>query len=174
MKVKMKEVNKMSKMKKIHENYTGTIARMDEEGNLEFDFMDDFGSHPVLGEYDPDEARALADAIYNELGLGWLPWSNEDNEPDFDMLYDVTFTNWEGELATKTLVYQADLWKTMRVIAYRERPKPYQPESDPPDNSKVNPPDDDATRKVYDDLDKHLPHGGSIGRWNDRKPGEPQ
>ena len=82
MKMKMKEVNKMSKMKKIHENYTGTIARMDEEGNLEFDFMDDYQGHPILGEYDPKEARALADAIYNDLGLGWKAYP--ENRPKYD------------------------------------------------------------------------------------------
>lgn len=35
------------------------------------------------------------------------------------------------------------------------------------DKNHVNPPDDEVTRKVYEDLDKYLPHGGSIGRWND-------
>lgn len=90
----------MSKMKKIHENYTGTIARMDDEGNLEFDFCDDFGAHAILGEYDPAEARALADAIYKELGLGWLPYpENVPEEEDCEEEYLCVVEHWaDGEL----------------------------------------------------------------------------
>jgi hypothetical protein len=79
------------------------------------------------------------------------------------------YTHWNGPNNPPDFDAESGDWHPTHWL-----PVPPAPESDPPDNSKVNPPDDDATRKVYDDLDKHLPHGGSIGRWNDRKPGEPQ
>ena len=86
----------MSKMKKIHENYTGTIARMDDQGNLEFDFCDDFGAHAILGEYDPAEARALADAIYKDLGLGWKKYIPGESEPEKSGWYYTTIENENG------------------------------------------------------------------------------
>lgn len=123
----------MSKMKKIHENYTGTIARMDDEGNLEFDFCDDFGAHAILGEYDPAEARALADAIYKELGLGWLPYP--ENVPETNGVYIITF-KLKGKLYEEAATYKNGTWSDMLggipnedIVAYR-KPSPCQPESE--------------------------------------------
>jgi hypothetical protein len=93
-----------------------------------FEFSDIYHYHRGTYPLNAEEARALADAIYAELGLGWLPYPNKDNTPDPGMLYDITYINWEDKPTTKPLGYQPELWKTMRVIAYRERPKPYQPE----------------------------------------------
>ena len=127
----------MSKMKKIHENYTGTIARMDDEGNLEFDFCDDFGAHAILGEYDPAEARALADAIYAELGLGWMPYP--ENVPETDKYYLVTIDDVFNGIYVDAAQYipAEDAWYSWdgiikkedgnEVVAYRELSAPYQP-----------------------------------------------
>lgn len=128
----------MSKMKKIHENYTGTIARMDDEGNLEFDFCDDFGAHAILGEYDPAEARALADAIYKDLGLGWLPYP--ENIPPLAGYYFITMVNINDEPSTFYAKYSfyKNAWLSpfgglmddefYKTVAFMEIPTPYQPE----------------------------------------------
>ena len=95
--------------------------------------QDDFGSHPILGEYDPAEARALADAIYKELGLGWLPYP--ENKPEKDYIYIVTF-RLKGTLFEEAAIYKNGTWSDMLggipnedVVAYRNQ-QPYQPESE--------------------------------------------
>jgi hypothetical protein len=86
-----------------------------------------------------DEARALADAIYNELGLGWKPYP--ENTPEgVDKYYDTTVTNDVARWVEKSYYFNGVFgfietynfvpYKNIRVIAYRERPKPYQPESE--------------------------------------------
>lgn len=76
------------------------------------------------------ELKEIADAIYTELGLGWKAYPNKDDSPDPGMVYDITYIDLEGKPTTKPLTFQPELWKTMGVIAYRERPAPYKPESE--------------------------------------------
>ena len=56
------------------------IRSEDKDGNRGFAF----NCQPII---DDDTARALADAIYNDLGLGWLPYP--ENKPE-DKEYFIT------------------------------------------------------------------------------------
>ena len=95
------------------------------------------GMSELRNEITPIEARALADAIYNDLGLGWLPYP--ENKPEDAKEYFIYTKN----IKKASQVFYAqwsvtkDAWLSpfggliedeyCKVIAYMEIPT-YQPE----------------------------------------------
>lgn len=61
------------------ENYINKIEMPARPNVFYFDVRDYVSS---------DDARALADAIYNDLGLGWLPYPENEPETDSDYYWD--------------------------------------------------------------------------------------
>ena len=83
----------------------------------------------------PEQARALANAIYAELGLGWFPYP--ENRPGDSFIFDVALISDERYIPTVSARYfeDSDDWYsyemheyiTKIVVAYRV-PTPYQPD----------------------------------------------
>ena len=110
------------------ENYINKIEMPARPNVFYFDVRDYVSS---------DDARALADAIYNELGLGWLPYP--ENKPEDAKEYFIYTKN----IKKASQVFYAqwsvtkDAWLSpfggliedeyCKVIAYMEIPT-YQPE----------------------------------------------
>ena len=74
-----------------------------------------------------------AEAILDDLGLGWLPYP--ENKPTENNAYLVTAYNPQDPDNTwtefDTYDFDADRWDGIYVIAFkRERPTPYQPEEE--------------------------------------------
>ena len=87
--------------------------------------------------YTNEQARALADAIYTELGLGWMPYP--ENVPETDKYYLVTVDDVFNGIYVDAAQYipAEDAWYSWdgiikkedgnEVVAYRELSAPYQP-----------------------------------------------
>ena len=67
---------------------------MSGDGNLELLKFDNgdmiFMFHDIVDDFvvDPKEQKQVADAIYAELGLGWLPYPENKPETDSDYYWD--------------------------------------------------------------------------------------
>ena len=85
------------------------------------------GMSELRNEITPIEARALADAIYNDLGLGWLPYP--ENEPEDTGIYSAYFiTTSKGVVDTDYYDDYDGRWRRYDdVIAFKRYPKKYQP-----------------------------------------------
>ena len=73
-----------------------------------------------------DDALALANAILDDMGLGWKPYP--ENKPEVSGWYLVQITDW----SVPTINYwrKDERWKHdyNRIEAFRPLPAPYQPE----------------------------------------------
>lgn len=96
------------------------IRSEDKDGNRGFAF----NCQPII---DDDTARALADAIYNDLGLGWLPYP--ENKPEDTGLYSIYFiTTSKGVVDTDYYDDFDEEWRRYDdVIAFMRYPSKYQP-----------------------------------------------
>lgn len=102
------------------------------DDNLFIRVSEDGYSFPVNHFYNNDEARALADAIYAELGLGWLPYP--ENKPKKNGWYWLTIEN-ENGLCLKYAKWTGRVgftdevgWEVQDIIhAYRPHFDVYQP-----------------------------------------------
>ena len=84
-----------------------------------------------------EELKEMADAIYAELGLGWLPYP--ENKPPLAGYYFVSMVNVDGEPSTFYAKYSfsKNTWLSpfgglmedefYKAIAFMEIPTPYQP-----------------------------------------------
>jgi hypothetical protein len=105
----------------------------------------DYGDWFIMGAgaLADEDARALADAIYNELGLGWIPYP--ENRPQiFDGHYEcfeVTIKDWrvtEDKYFVWRAWYKNGIFDNGQfggpmdehVVAYRPLSAPYQPKSE--------------------------------------------
>lgn len=93
----------------------------------------DMGGDEISKLITPLEALELADALYDELGLGWLPYP--ENVPETNGVYIITF-KLKGKLYEEAATYKNGTWSDMLggipnedIVAYR-KPSPYQPESE--------------------------------------------
>jgi hypothetical protein len=77
----------------------------------------------VGGWLDAEQALALADAIYEAEGYGWLPYP--ENKPEELGLYEVTIL--EGNKRVENDTWDGHGWTWRGVIAYR-KPRPYEGE----------------------------------------------
>ena len=107
------------------------IRSEDKDGNRGFAF----NCQPII---DDETARALADAIYKELGLGWLPYP--ENIPPLAGYYFITMVNINDEPSTFYAKYSfyKNAWLSpfgglmddefYKTVAFMEIPTPYQPD----------------------------------------------
>ena len=96
------------------------------------------GMSELRNEITPIEARALADAIYNDLGLGWLPYP--ENIPPLAGYYFITMVNINDGPSTFYAKYSfyKNAWPSpfgglmddefYKTVAFMEIPTPYQPD----------------------------------------------
>ena len=113
--------------------FVNQIIRVDNNGFCEYEFSGSQGSLFAI----PSEAKEIADAIYTELGLGWLPYP--ENVPETDKYYLVTIDDVFNGLYVDAAQYipAEDAWYSWdgiikkedgnEVVAYRELSAPYQP-----------------------------------------------
>ena len=113
--------------------FVNQIIRVDNNGFCEYEFSGSQGSLFAI----PSEAKEIADAIYTELGLGWLPYP--ENKPEEAKDYFVYTVNIKktGQVFYAQWSATKDAWLSpfggliedeyCKVIAYMEIPT-YQPE----------------------------------------------
>jgi hypothetical protein len=77
---------------------------------------------PVMGTK-AKGALALADAIYEAEGYGWLAYP--ENKPVEFGMYEVTLS--EGIYRVRTDLWDGDIWTLKNVIAFRKT-RPYESE----------------------------------------------
>ena len=85
---------------------------------------------PVYREASDDDLRAIADSIYDRLGLGWLPYP--ENVPEKGGKYKITAltlsTKPEPFVTFANFVNSENRFDTLhKVVAYAEADAPYQP-----------------------------------------------
>jgi hypothetical protein len=71
----------------------------------------------------PADALALANALLDDLGLGWLAYP--ENKPVEFGMYEVTLS--EGIYRVRTDLWDGDIWTLKNVIAFRKT-RPYESE----------------------------------------------
>ena len=112
---------------------------MSDDGNLELLKFDDgdmiFMFHDIVDDFvvDPKEQKQVADALYQELGLGWLPYP--ENKPEDDGQYWITYKTPRMGAVTIIGGWFAGQWHFQDevsindsfVLAYQLSPSPYQP-----------------------------------------------
>jgi len=82
---------------------------------------------PVFRNANKEELHAIADEIYDDLGLGWKAYPEEKPGESMDYLVTCVGVN-EGIYFEMTNVWWGRRWmnKRYKVIAFR-KPTPYQP-----------------------------------------------
>ena len=88
----------------------------------------DYGDWFIMGAgaLADEDVIALADSIYQELGLGWIDIDNaEKHHTVVGDRYDVTKVWLDGSLHQTTLIFHSvEEWKRKHVVAFRVY-KPY-------------------------------------------------